>query len=727
MGAEYAYAAWAIPYIGAALVLALYRTSRKIRETIAVGALFASAIFSTLTFLAVVEGETPLHYSIKWVESLDVTLGVYVDGLSATMSLVVAWLSFLIGFYSIKYMEHDPDITRYWFFFDFFVGSMQLLVLADNLLLMFIGWEGTGLASYSLIGFWYKDEEEKWVGDPGRTALGIPMFFQPSHSGVRAIVFTRLGDVGLLAGIGLIYALTGTLLIPEVAEKMPHVFAPLGARGLLYLFLLIFSLGALAKSAQFPFHEWLVTAMTGPTSVSALIHAATMVKAGVFFMLRFAPMFYETFHKTGIGHEAVTQYFYTIALIGGFTAFFMATQALVSRELKLILAFSTASQLGYMFLAIGSAGLLKEFVLGFVASFSHLMGHAFFKATLFLAAGAIIHAVESRFIDDMGGLLKYMKYTFMAMFLAVLSLSGVPPLLGFWSKDAVLEAAYESHYQILYLLGLITAGLTAFYSLRMVFRVFDWELSKHVKHLIHEGHLHEAHPIMLSPYFFLAILTLGMGLLWPNVFPEYAEILTKGVPGIEKVEFHAPHINIELTLQSLGLVAFGYLTAYILYGRKLDYKLLELLNTKKWAKAIHDILYDRWYLNSVYYLVFVKGGLMFARTLHDTLNLFVDSLYHKFLPALFSSGSKFFSKTLEIAVDKGYNVAVPSIFTSASSSLFKILEQKVIDSGFNVKLMESILESGRALRKTQIGRINYYLAFFFAFLVVLAVVVFWVI
>jgi len=690
---------WLLPYIGALVALV---AKGKARDYTCAGVLLVSALFSTVLWRSVIAGGEPVVFKKPWIEALglEINLGVYVDSLAAYMGLVVAWLCFLIGFYSLKYMEGDPGLTRYWFFFDFFVGSMLLLVYAENLITMFLGWEGTGLASYALIGHWYTDEEERWVGDPGRKALGVPMWFPPSHSGVRAIVFTRLGDVGFIAGIAVLYALTGTFSIPELAEHPEYWALPLAARGLLYPFLLVFSLGALAKSAQFPFHEWLVTAMTGPTSVSALIHAATMVKAGVFFMLRFAPIFVAAAHIPEAA-PAVHSFFATIALIGGFTAFFMATQATVARELKLILAFSTASQLGYMFLAIGSSGLLHEFVSGFAACFNHLMSHAVFKASLFLAAGAVIHAVHSRFIDDMGALSKYMKLTFIAMLLAALSLSGVPPFMGFWTKDSVVEAAKHAHLALPTAFGAVTSLLTAFYSMRMLCIVFLGRESKNVEHALEEHKLHEAHPIMLAPYLLLALVSIGLGIAWPLAYPALMKTLTHSVIGLEEVphEFHL-HIDVQLTATCSTLVAAGLLLAIANYFKpalRLDSALLK----QPPLKALREFLYDRWLLNSVYYKIFVYGGAAFARAAFKWFDtLVVDGLYHRLIPWL----TMWFSR-----------------------EAFKNFETPVIDEGYHSKIPHAFIKAGSVFRRAQTGRINHYLLTFFTGLVIVAILVLWVI
>ncbi|MEM2211509.1 MAG: NADH-quinone oxidoreductase subunit L [Nitrososphaerales archaeon] len=678
-----AHLTWLAPYIGAALALLLLKIGR-VRDYIAVSTLFLSAIFSTILLKEVLEShEGFLHYSYPWVKTLGINVGIYIDTLAVFMSFIVAWLCFLIGFYSLKYMEGDPGLTRYWFFFNFFTGSMLLLVLADNLILMFIGWEGTGLASYALIGHWYKDEEEKCVGDVGRTALGTSMFFTPSHSGVRALIFTRIGDVGFIIGIITLYIINGTLSIPEIAKNTEVWGEWLAVRGLLLPFLLLFSLGALAKSAQFPFHEWLVTAMTGPTSVSALIHAATMVKAGVYFMLRFAPIFYLISKLDG-----VHTYFTIITYIGAFTAFLMASQAIVARELKLVLAFSTASQLGYMFLGIGAAGLLEEFVEGFLASFNHLMSHAIFKASLFLAAGGIIHTVESKYLDDMGGLSKYMKVTFASTLIAALSLSGFPPLMGFWTKDTILEVVSKTGLLIPFIFGIITASITAFYSMKIVLRAFIIPPSHNVKHLIKEHKVHEAHPIMMLPYTILALTSLIVGLLWYFMAGNLNKAITKHVLGLEEVHMKfAVHIDPILTGLSVSMVLIGIGLGVIAYTGPTYAKFInESLAVNPLLKGLHNFLYNRWYINPIYYRVIVNGMRWLSRSIFKWFDTFI--------------------------IDNIYHILIPKVTTLTSIQTFKVIETAGIDRGYNNLTVRITLIFSNIFRSIQTGRVNHYILIF---------------
>ena len=630
---------WMLPYLGALILALLYLLDVKNEKIYSWGSVIsiaAAALIATVAASRVyAEGTIYSRAATEWMPWLNVTIGTYLDGLSIVMALVVSWLSLLIAIYSVKYMEGDWGVRRYFFFFTFFVASMLLLVTADNLILMFIGWEGTGLASYALIGHWYTDEEEYWVGVPGRKALGQPMYFEPSHSAVRAVMFTRIGDIGFLIGIAALYLATGTVNIPEIAATAPHWMSLFAHKGLLTVLLLVFSLGALAKSAQFPFHEWLVTAMTGPTPVSALIHAATMVKAGVYFMLRFVPIFYAgAMAANDLARQAVLDYFTIMAGLGAVTAFMMATMALVANELKLILAYSTASQLGYMFLAAAGAGLLageEGLATGIAAGLAHLVSHAVFKAALFLIAGWLIHVAHSRFIDPMGNYAKYMKITALSMWLAGLSLSGIPPLSGFFSKEKVLAVAEEAHLTWGYWLAVITAGLTAAYTLRMILRIFH--LPPYEKSHGHEPH--EAPWLMRGPYLVLALTSLVLGLIWPETGKAIAEAVASSlsVVGHALLNVHFTTevaMALSLVLASMAIVAYLYMVARVDFPR--------LVRENALAAAIYNFLYDRWYINSIIYIVIVGGFAGLSIFAHG-IDTFIDLIYHVGIPVIFVAGA----------------------------------------------------------------------------------------
>ncbi len=653
-------ATWAAPFVGTAIILflSLILNKNKLRNLVSVGSLFVSAIASTVLLVLVLQSSSGIvQFSVPWIPAIGVNFGLYIDSLAAFMAVLVSWLCFLISVYSTKYMQDDSGLSRYWLFFTFFTGSMLLIVMSSNLLLTFIGWEGTGFASYALIGHWFTDKKKDWVGDPGRKAMGTSMEFAPSHSGVRALIFTRIGDVGFIAGIALIYALTHSLSIPDMATNAAAWGTTMALRGFLLPFLMFFSLGAFAKSAQFPFHEWLVTAMTGPTPVSALIHAATMVKAGVFFMLRFMPIFFIVFQILNatmpLSASSVIIFFTIVVYIGAFTAFLMATQAIVAKELKLILAFSTASQLGYMFVAIGAAGLIPNFTTGFIASFNQLMSHAIFKAALFLAAGAVIHGVGSRFITDMGGLSKYMKYTFIAMLISALSLAGLPPLLGFWTKDSVIVSVFQTGLVIPIALAVSTVAITAFYSARMVFRTFQTQPSANVTELAGNHKLHKTTMRMLAPYFILTIATVVLGLFWVFIGGDFYSALTRSVLGLTNISS-----SFTVTLDplstglSLSLLALGLGLAYLLYGKP-NYQtvIAKQLSVNKGFKAIHGFLYDRWYIQAIYYKIFVNGG-----------------------SKLYQGTFKFFETG---GIDRFYNQATVTVALKLSNSFRKIQSGKI--------------------------------------------------
>jgi len=631
---------WGIPYLGAAILAILFFVgvrNEKIYSWGAVTSIGLGALVAVYALYKVLK-EGPIYgaSNTNWVPWLNIKIGVYLDGLGAIMAVIVSVLSFLIAVYSVEYMRGDWGVQRYFFFFTFFVASMLLLVTADNLVLMFIGWEGTGLASYALIGHWYTDEEEYWVGVPGRKALGVPMYFEPSHSGVRALMFTRIGDIGLLIGMSAIYLLTHTFSIPLLAANT-HWIVELATKGSLTALLIVFSMGALAKSAQFPFQEWLVTAMTGPTPVSALIHAATMVKAGVYFMLRMTPIFLL---GVAAGHAVAAQlqsYFYIMAGLGAITAFMMATMALVSNELKLILAYSTASQLGYMFLGVAAAGYVvskadEAAALGVAAGLSHLMSHAIFKAALFLIAGWLIHVAHSRFIDHMGNYAKYMKLTALSMWLAGLSLMAIPPLSGFFSKELTLKSAEEAGLVWDWALGALTAGLTAAYTLRMILRVMHLPPKKEA-----HGHPHEAPPLMLIPYLLLSLTALVLGLAWVWVYPGLAkgisETLAVQVPLDEVKQAFTIAVTSAKTLGTLTWVGVNLAVVWYLYvPAKIDFD--RILERNTIARAIHDFLFDRWYINSLIY-IFIVGGFAGLSLILAGFNNILDIAYHMALPALF--------------------------------------------------------------------------------------------
>ena len=605
---------WMLPFIGAAAIAGVAHYGQRIRNYFAVGLSLASAISAT-TLLALGLSGGEIHSQVPWISVLGLEAGVLADPLSIIMTNLVAWISFLIFVYSTGYMHGDRDLTRFWFFMLFFIGSMQLIVLADNLLMTFFGWEGVGLASYALIGFWYHDRKKDYVGREGERAAGIPLWASPTHSGLKAFLMTRAGDTMMLAGMFLIFAYAGTFGFRELIENQEWANQMAQQNLLVPAAVLLFG-GAVGKSAQFPLNEWLLEAMTGPTSVSALIHAATMVKAGVFLVARIGPLFFA------LAAFGMTQFFEVVAWTGAITALLLATQAIVNPEIKKVLAYSTGSQIGYMMMGLGIAGLSSQFVEGYTAGFFHLMSHALFKASLFMGAGALLHTVGSRFLFDMGGMRKHMKKTYIFMMLAGLSLAGAPLITsGFWSKDAIFASLVESGYTFswqLFGIAVVVAIMTAFYTFRMMGMAFFGKESRHLEHVQNEGHhLHEVGKSMWIPFGALAVATISIGLIG-FVFEEQIHHLlgeyladSFGITEEERSGSESEAIaedqestyflglNSAALVGSVGAFAVGGALGYVFYiARKVD---TGVISRNILTRAIWKFLYNRWYLNSVLY------------------------------------------------------------------------------------------------------------------------------
>ena len=605
---------WMLPFIGAAAIAGVARYGQKIRNYFAVGLSLASAISATtLLPLGLSGGE--IHSQVPWISVLGLEAGVLADPLSIIMTNLVAWISFLIFVYSTGYMHGDRDLTRFWFFMLFFIGSMQLIVLADNLLMMFFGWEGVGLASYALIGFWYHDRKKDYVGREGERAAGIPLWASPSHSGMKAFLMTRAGDTMMLAGMFLIFAYAGTFGFRELIENQEWANQMAQQNLLVPSAVLLFG-GAVGKSAQFPLNEWLLEAMTGPTSVSALIHAATMVKAGVFLVARIGPLFFA------LAAFGMTQFFEVVAWTGAITALLLATQAIVNPEIKKVLAYSTGSQIGYMMMGLGIAGLSSQFVEGYTAGFFHLMSHALFKASLFMGAGALLHTVGSRFLFDMGGMRRHMKKTYIFMMLSGLSLAGAPLITsGFWSKDAIFASLLESDYMFswqLFGIAVVVAMMTAFYTFRMMGMAFFGKESRHLEDMQNEGHhLHEVGKSMWIPFGALAVATISIGLIGfifeeqlHHFLGEYladsfgiAEEEPDGSESVAREEGQESTsflgLNSAALMGSVGAFAVGGALGYVFYiARKAD---PGVISKNIFTRAIWKFLYNRWYLNSALY------------------------------------------------------------------------------------------------------------------------------
>jgi len=639
-GAMNVWAIWILPFFAALIIPGVAKFSKRGTDVVAVAFALMSAISASTLLPAALQGHE-IHDQIPWISSIGIKAGILGDPLAILMANVVGWISFLIMVYSVGYMKGDKDITRFWFWMMFFIGSMQLIVLSDNFLQLFFGWEGVGLASYALIGFWYLDKKKDHVGTEGHTALGISQYYSPTHAGIKAFIMTKVGDVMMLAGMLLIFAFAGTFGFRELTHDTAWATSMASHNLLIPAAVLLFG-GAIGKSAQFPLNEWLLEAMTGPTSVSALIHAATMVKAGVFLVARLGPLF---FALAAIGIN-MDQFFEVIAWVGAITAFLLATQGMVSPEIKKVLAYSTGSQIGYMMMALGIAGLSRQFVDGYTAGFFHLISHAMFKASLFMAAGSLLHVVGSRFMTDMGGLRQHMRKTYAFMWAAGLALMGAPFITtGFWSKDAIFAAVYESGNAWalpIFSLALVTAIITAFYTTRMIGMVFFGNKSKHIEKMEKEGHhIHEASALMWVPYGILAVLTIGIGIIGltaehgiHHLFTEYLANSFGIKSQVEPVATESGSllggflsgVNPVALMASLTAFAVGFGLGYIFYiGRFVDP--VKFINSNLFFYAIHKFFLNRWYLNSIIYWCFVVAPLYFARgTWRYFENIVIDGL-----------------------------------------------------------------------------------------------------
>lgn len=428
-------------------------------------------------------------YNWAAMDLLSIDVSFVIDRISGLMVLVVTGVGTLIHLFSIGYMSHDERPSKYFAYLNLFLFNMLLLILGDNLLMMFVGWEGVGLCSYLLIGFWFSDKEK-------------------AAAGMKAFVTNRIGDAGFLLGIFVIFGLFGTLNFTEIISKLGAFSVETGWTGPITLACLFLFIGATGKSAQVPLYVWLPDAMAGPTPVSALIHAATMVTAGVYMIVRLSPLFMLAPNAMAV-----------VATIGAITALMAAVIGLAQHDIKKVLAYSTVSQLGYMFLACG--------VGAFGAAMFHLMTHAFFKALMFLGSGSVIHGMhEEQDIRKMGGLKKYMPITHLTFFIGWIAIIGIPPFAGFFSKDEILWYAFASERgsQWFWLAGLIGAATTAFYMTRLMALTF-WGKSRFDAHKVHP---HEAGPSMLIPLIVLAVLSaLGGFMGIPHVIGE----ILPGHPG----------------------------------------------------------------------------------------------------------------------------------------------------------------------------------------------------
>ncbi|TGE25979.1 NADH-quinone oxidoreductase subunit L [Hymenobacter aquaticus] len=555
--------------------------NKKLSGTVAgaIGSLMVlgSFLISVTLFLNFQYQYTVTLFDWISVGSMQIPFTYQIDQLSLIMLLLVTGVGFLIHVYSIGYMHHDENVGKFFAFLNLFVFSMLVLVLGANFVILFIGWEGVGLCSYLLIGFWNKETPN-------------------NNAAKKAFIINRVGDLGFLLGIFLIYLTFDSVQYAEVFQKASTLQIGTGVVTAITLLLFV---GAMGKSAQLPLYTWLPDAMAGPTPVSALIHAATMVTAGIYMVLRSNVLFTlapDTLH--------------VVAWIGGLTALFAATIGLAQNDIKKVLAYSTVSQLGYMFLALG--------VMGYSTSLFHVLTHAFFKALMFLGAGSVIHAMSNeQDIRRMGGLRKALPITFITFLIGCLAISGIPPFSGFFSKDEILEHVYQ-HNKILWGIGMVTAFLTAFYMFRLLFLTFFGEFrgTEEQKH-----HLHESPASMTLPLVVLAILAAVGGFMGAPMFvgKHYlAEYLAPLFTYSQRLnpEAFAGELDHGTELMLIGLsVAAGVLGILLAYVQYVSRRVRPAEDDAQ-RSAPESLVYHKYYIDELYDTIFVKPVMGLSKGLY---------------------------------------------------------------------------------------------------------------
>ncbi|WML46227.1 NADH-quinone oxidoreductase subunit L [Neobacillus sp. PS3-40] len=585
--------AWIIPLFPLLSFLILLLFGKRLKEASAyVGILFtlASLVYS---ILVLIERFSAPNYVAKvdWLTIGDIhlTAGFEVNQLNALMLFIVSLVSFLVHTYSKGYMHGDERFPVFYAYLGMFTFSMLGLVISPNILQTYIFWELVGVGSFLLIGFYFYKEEAKAAAK-------------------KAFIMTRIGDVGLFIGMILLFWQTKSFEYDAIFKAVADGSV---AQNMITLTAILIFIGAVGKSGQFPLHTWLPDAMEGPTPVSALIHAATMVAAGVYLVAALYPLFLAS--QTAL---------LTIAVIGGFTAIFAASIGLVQTDIKRVLAYSTVSQLGYMMLALGSGS--------YVGGVFHLMTHAFFKALLFLAAGSVIHAVHTQEIEEMGGLWKKLRITGPLFLIGALSISGVPLFAGFFSKDEILAAAWEGGHPILFLLALIAAFFTAFYMFRLFFMVFTGEQRSK------KEHVHESPASMTFPMILLGILAVVGGYVNTTWFGSFlGDWLTEGNEALVQHGEAPVWIMILASVVSLAGIYF----AWLIYGKRSI--------SRNWLSGkgdrLHTILLNKYYVDEFYQLTiltFVKGFSYFLQFIDVYIVEGLVRVVVGFVQGLGLSGSK---------------------------------------------------------------------------------------
>ncbi len=562
-----------LPLLGSFISAFFYKKIGELTCQIITSAFVVTgAILSSIILLETIKTGKVYEYPIlNWITSgtLKLHWSIYVDSLTAVMLVVVNSVSALVHIYSIGYMSHDPHKPRFMSYLSLFTFMMLSLITADNFLQLFFGWEGVGLASYLLIGFWFKKESA-------------------NNASMKAFIVNRVGDLGLLIAMFLIFKTFGTLTFSEVfsqaADQSKNSIKIFGGEYNLITTICVFLfIGAMGKSAQILLHTWLPDAMEGPTPVSALIHAATMVTAGVFLVARCSPLFEYSQYALNL-----------VAFVGATTAIFAASIAIVQTDIKRIIAYSTCSQLGYMFFAAGMGA--------YNVAIFHLFTHAFFKALLFLGAGSVIHAFhDEQNIEKMGGVWKKIPMTYALMLIGTLALTGFPLLAGFYSKDAIIESAYFSKSLFAgyaFVIGVTTAFITSIYSWRLVFKTFHGKYNNTMSF----EKVHESGPVMIIPLLLLAVGAIFSGYVFHEIFiGENTQFWGKAIFFLKQTAHGHPPLWLMILIPTLVISAIPL--SFILFLKRKD--IVEgFVNNNK---PFYTFLVKKWYFDELYDLIFVKS------------------------------------------------------------------------------------------------------------------------
>jgi len=576
---EYAWLIPLFPLFAFAVIVSFGRQLKEGSAYIGILAVLASFLLSVMTFWArFQDGAQDVARSFEWLnlESAQsvITMGYEVNQLNAMMLVIVTLVSLLVHIYSKGYMHGDERLPVFYQYLALFTFSMLGLVLSPNLLQVYIFWELVGVCSFLLVGYYFFKPEAKAAAK-------------------KAFIVTRIGDVGLFIGICLIFWVTGSFEYGVIFDAVESgKFEP----WLITLVAVLIFFGAMGKSGQFPLHTWLPDAMEGPTPVSALIHAATMVAAGVYLVAACYPIFLAS-------DTALT----VVAYVGGITAIFAASIGLTQRDIKRVLAYSTVSQLGYMMLALGVAGAA-----GYVAGTFHLMTHAFFKALLFLAAGSVIHAVDTQDIFEMGGLWKKLPVTGAVFLIGCLAIAGIPPFAGFWSKEEILGAVYAAHRFDLLWLAIIAAFFTAFYMFRLFFVTFSGKPTGAT-----HSDVHESPAVMTVPMMVLAVLAVVAGFINTPFSPMLHHWFMEGMVGgyiVNKFGEAAGHAAAWVQVVAILVSVLGIWLAYLMYGKRS----LSSESISEAAPVLYKLSYHRYYVDEIYQAVFVRP----LKALGYLLNMF---------------------------------------------------------------------------------------------------------